>query len=271
MINLIRKSISLTLVALFLTVFNSCEKSKEAPDNDATKSTDEAKIKKDVEVVTEILKRITVDDKYKSLQTESDRFNYVKKVASEDFKIKTDYDYEQFKAIRTTIMSWETVKPSAAARTNWADDPMASYSNGEREFIDFATNSTNSASDVTTFNQRIATLRSGLTTTNFYPFVNYSSDRLSMLDNWLVSYKEYVNQWPEDFDVWNAYPVPPYARTNASCKGFFKKLCIAKWTALFAIAGSAANLGGGTVIAGAAGYLIGRCCKCCSCNVVCAL
>ncbi len=106
---------------------------------------------------------------------------------------------------------------------------MSFFSSGEREFVNFTKNSTDNAADLATFNNKVAVLRNGLMTPNFYPWLNYSTDRIGMLNNWLTYYKEYVNQWPsDDFNTFNPYNLPGVARTDAtartagSCKGFKK-------------------------------------------------
>jgi hypothetical protein len=271
---LIRKSIKITLFAVFAVFSNSCEKSKDEPKEavvDVTRSGDYEKIKKDAENITQLISKIVNDDNFLSLNDDKNKFNYIKKVASDDFGVSSDYQFEDFKKAKKEIMLWEYSKASANARTSWADNPMASFSMGEKQFIDFAMNSTQNTSTVSVFNTQISSLRNGLNTPGYYTWLNYSTDRIIMLHNWLNYYEQFGNNWPDDLDNFWPYSqsrTDATARTNGSCKGFFKKLCVAKWTALFAIAGSAANLGGGTLIGAAAGYLVGRCCKCCTCDAV---
>lgn len=239
---------------------------------------DYRKIENEVILTTKLISTVVNDEKFLSLTSDENRFNYIKDMAATSFGIKSEYTFRQFQVIKAEIVLWESVGASQIARLS--ADPMSSFSTGEREFIDFATNSTNSASDITSFNNKITALRNGLLTSNFYPWLNYSTDRISMLSSWLAYYKDYVNQWAsDDFDTFNPYNIPGIfpeprvsadanARTTGSCKGFFKKMCIAKWTALFAIGSSVINPGTGTLIGAAAGFLVGRCCKCCTCNIV---
>jgi hypothetical protein len=102
-----------------------------------------------------------------------------------------------------------------------------------------------------------------------------------MLENFLGLASGYANQWGDDLDTFNPYNSSPSPfrsdnsdadlRASGSCRGFFKKVCIALVTAAMGAAVGSITYGGGVLVGAAAGYIIARCCICCSCNIVCNL
>lgn len=285
-----RMSLILFGTLMLVVMIISCDKSNDNLNKQAVAPAinNSEEIKNASKITGQILGKIHNSKEFLTLKTEAERLDYLKDMLQKKYNITTNFSYKNLVDIKAQMQEVEKYSADGGARKEAskgarkaASEFGTDYSPGELQFINYANGQTQGTSNLSGFNSVISSLAAGLRN-NAYPYLTYS-EALDM-DTYLRYYSQYVNDWPDDlstFEPFGSYQGGTYYDPNSgaraaapqgACRGFGKKLCIAGWVAFFGAAGSISGPGG-TIAGGAAGYLVGRCCKCgCTCDiVVCAL